>query len=72
MAYASRKLLPAETRYATIERGCLTVKWAIRYFCYYLMGSEFQLAMDHAPLRWLGHAQAANAHITHWALALQL
>ncbi|KYO45139.1 hypothetical protein Y1Q_0007428 [Alligator mississippiensis] len=43
VAYASRKLLPAEKRYATIEHECLAIQWAVDHFRYYLMGREFKL-----------------------------
>ncbi|KYO45977.1 SLAIN motif-containing protein 2 isoform D [Alligator mississippiensis] len=32
VAYASHKLLPVETRYATIERECLEIRWAVDHF----------------------------------------
>lgn len=47
VAYASRKLNDAETRYSYIERECLAIKWAVNYFKYYLMGQEFKLS--HRP-----------------------
>ncbi|XP_059586308.1 uncharacterized protein LOC109285591 [Alligator mississippiensis] len=53
VAYTSQKLNPQERRYATIERECLAIKWGIQYFWYYLLGWEFTLITDHAPLRWL-------------------
>ncbi|KYO43193.1 hypothetical protein Y1Q_0017518 [Alligator mississippiensis] len=71
IAYASRKLSSAERRYATIERECLAIRWAVDHFRYYLMGREFKLVTDHAPLRWLSTARTDNAQITRWALALQ-
>ncbi|KYO41119.1 retrotransposon-like protein 1 [Alligator mississippiensis] len=71
VAYASRKLLPAEKRYATIERECLAIWWAVDYFRYYLIGREFTLVTDHAPLKWLSTAKSDNARITRWALELQ-
>ncbi|KYO20127.1 hypothetical protein Y1Q_0010705 [Alligator mississippiensis] len=71
VAYASRKLLPAEKRYATIERECLAIWWAVDYFRYYLIGREFTLVMDHAPLKFLSMAKSDNVRITRWALALQ-
>ncbi|KYO20669.1 hypothetical protein Y1Q_0012557 [Alligator mississippiensis] len=71
VAYASRKLLPAEKRYATIERECLAIRWVVDYFRYYLMGREFTLVTDHAPLKWLSTAKSDNARITQWALAFE-
>lgn len=35
IAFASKKLNTTETRYSTIERECLVIKWAIKYFQYY-------------------------------------
>lgn len=49
ITYASRKLNSAEKRYTTIERECLAIKWAGKYFTYYLMGRKFNLVTDHAP-----------------------
>lgn len=34
--YLSRKMLPRETRYATVEKECLSIKWAIESLRYYL------------------------------------
>ena len=41
VAYESRKLNPAETRYCTCERGLLGIVWAIRKWCHYLEGRPF-------------------------------
>lgn len=71
VAYASRKLLPVETRYATVERQCLTLCWGVEHFRYYPMGREFTLVTDHAPLKWLSTTKTDNACIMRWALALQ-
>ncbi|KYO45986.1 hypothetical protein Y1Q_0021585 [Alligator mississippiensis] len=50
VAYASHKLLPAEKRYATIERECLAIQWTVDHFRYYLMGREFKLARQFSPV----------------------
>ena len=69
--YASRKLLKHERNYATIEKECLAIKWAIHHLRYYLWGREFKLVTDHAPLRWLATSKDTNARVTRWFLQLQ-
>lgn len=51
--YLSRKLLPREQNYTTIEKECLVIRWAICSLQYYLLGSKFKVITDHQPLSWL-------------------
>uniref|UniRef100_A0A8C1RIN6 Gypsy retrotransposon integrase-like protein 1 n=1 Tax=Cyprinus carpio TaxID=7962 RepID=A0A8C1RIN6_CYPCA len=69
--YISRKLSKRETRYSTIEKECLAIRWAVLTLRYYLLGREFTLCSDHAPLQWLHRMKDTNARITRWYLALQ-
>ncbi len=69
--YISRKLSKRETMYSTIEKECLAIQWAVLTLRYYLLGREFTLCSDHAPLQWLHRMKDTNARITHWYLALQ-
>ncbi len=69
--YLSRKLSKRETRYSTIEKECLAIRWAVLTLRYYLLGCEFTLCSDHAPLQWLHRIKDTNARITRWYLALQ-
>ena len=71
MAYISRKLLPREIRYSTIEKECLGIVWAIDKFQVYLYGREFTLQNDHKPLSFMDKAKLTNARVMRWALALQ-
>ena len=41
VAYYSRKLLPREERYATVEKECLAIKLGVQAFSVYLLGKPF-------------------------------
>jgi len=65
VAYASRKLLPREVKYAVIEKECLAIVWALKVFHVYLHGQAFTVETDHQPLSWLHRTRNANARLTH-------
>ncbi len=71
VVYISRKLSPAETRYAAFEKEALAIKWAVLELKYYLWGRRFTLVTDHAPLQWMSKAKDTSARVTWWFLALQ-
>ena len=71
VSYASRKLLPREKVYSTIEKECLALVWAVRKFHVYLYGKDFILQTDHAPLACLNQSRFVNDRIMRWALSLQ-
>ena len=50
LAFFSRKLSPAESRYSTFDRELLAVYTAVRHFKHLLEGSSFTIATDHMPL----------------------
>ncbi|GAA6067427.1 uncharacterized protein LOC124389371, partial [Tachysurus ichikawai] len=64
VAFLSRKLLPRETRYSTIEKECLAIKWALESLKYYLLGREFTLETDHRALTWIHTMKDHNARVT--------
>ncbi len=41
VGHFSRKLLPREEKYATVEKECLTIKLGIHAFHVYLLGKPF-------------------------------
>ena len=43
VAYFSRKLLPREVRYSTIEKECLAIKLGVEAFKVYLLGRQFTI-----------------------------
>ena len=71
VAYYSRKLLPREEKYATVEKECLAIKLAIQAFKVYLIGRHFVIQMDHCALEWLDRLKDNNARLTRWSLFLQ-
>ena len=50
LAFFSRALKPAETRYSTYDRELLAIYLAIRHFRYFLEGRNFHVLTDHKPL----------------------
>ncbi|KAL1282699.1 hypothetical protein QQF64_001502 [Cirrhinus molitorella] len=71
VVFISRKLTPAERKYAAVEKEALAIKWAVLELKYYLLGRRFTLLTDHAPLQWMSRAKETNARVTRWFLALQ-
>ena len=71
VVYISRKLLPRERNYATIEKECLAMKWSIESLRVYLLGKKFILQTDHNPLKWLGKMKDQNGGLSRWSLSLQ-
>ena len=70
-AYASRKLKECECKYATVEKECLAIVWAIQKFQKYLYGNQSVLETDHSPLVYLNKAKVTNPRLMRWALSLQ-
>ena len=71
VAFASKKLLPRERNYSTIEREAFAVISGVQKFQNYLMGTHFLLETDHHPLQYLDRAKYQNSHIMRWSLLLQ-
>jgi len=71
IAYYSKKLLPRESKYSTVEKECLAIKLGIEAFRVYLLGRRFTIQTDHRSLIWLNKLKEKNARLTRWSLSLQ-
>ena len=70
VTYASRILSCSEQQYSVIQQECLAILYALKHFRHYLLGRQFKILTDHAPLQWLS-AQKMEGMLCRWALALQ-
>jgi hypothetical protein len=71
VAYASKKLLPRERAYSTMEKECLALVWAVKKFEVYVYGQSFTIQTDHQPLVYLNRSKLSNERIMRWAMFLQ-
>lgn len=70
IAFASRTLLSAETRYSTSEQELLAIVWGIEHFRPYLYGKKFNIYTDHKPLVYLMNVKDPNSRLMRWKLRL--
>lgn len=70
IAYASRVLNDAETRYSPTERELLALVYAVKHFRPYVYGRKFTLVMDHKPLEWLNSVSDPTSRLMRWRLKL--
>ena len=71
VAFFSKKLLPREEKYSTIEKECLAIKLGIENFKVYLIGKKFTIQTDHRSLIWLNKLKEKNSRLARWSLTLQ-
>ena len=73
IAFASRSLSIQERKYATTERECLSLVFAVTKFHNYIFGKRFTAIVDHKPLESLisNANKRASARIERWNLTLQ-
>lgn len=66
IAFASRTLNAAESRYSTTEKEALAIVWATKKYESYLYGTSFTLITDHKPLVYLQNSRN-NAKLLRWS-----
>ena len=71
VAFESRILNPAETRYSAYERKLLGIVWAISKWRHYFEGRNFIVQTDHSSLRHLPNQPSVNRRIWKWVSILQ-
>ena len=66
VAYASRQLKPAETRYATHDLELAAIVFALKIWRHYLLGEKFILYTDHKSLKYLFSQKDLNLRQQRW------
>jgi len=70
VGYASRKLLPRETRYPTIEVELLAIVFGLTHFHHWTYGKKVHVFTDHRPLIWLNSLTKHSNRLARWALII--
>lgn len=70
IAYYSRALNPAETRYAPIKLELMAVHNSVTYFKGYVYGSKFEVRSDAEPLKEFKNRHNPGNLVTRWLLEL--
>ena len=60
VSYASRQLNSAKKNYTTIEREGLSMVYAIKKFCHFLLANKFIFFVDHQALLYLVNKPCAT------------
>jgi hypothetical protein len=68
VAYWSRVLIPAETRYSATEREALAAKESLVRFQPFIEGERILLVTDHSALTWAKTYENANRRLAAWGL----
>ena len=69
IAYTSRTLNGAESRYNTYEKEALGIVYSVLHFRTYLYGRRFTLVTDHKPLIWFRTCKAGKTNVNADALS---
>ena len=70
ISYASRQLNSAEKNYTTTEREGLTMVYAVKKFCHYLLANQFVFFVDHQALLYLVNKPCSMGRLVRWFVIL--
>jgi len=71
IAYASRKMSPAEVLYSTREQEALAILFGIEKFSDFVKGRKFTVITDHRSLSWLLKVPILKGRLLNWAYKLR-
>ena len=71
IAYASKKLSDAQTRYTVTELELWALIYSVKQFRCYLHGAKWTAVTDHCPLRWLYNMRDPSARHFRWIMFLE-
>ena len=72
VSYTSRSLNPHERKYSPTEKEALRLVWSIEKFHLYLSHSQFQVIVDHQPLKFIFNSRSKySPRIERWQMKLQ-
>ena len=60
IAFFSRRMKPAETRYSTFDRELLAMYLAVKHFQHFVEGCQFHVLTDHKPLTFAFSTQSSK------------
>ncbi len=71
IAYASRVLTTAESKYSVTHLEALAVVWALKHFRDIIFGYPITVYTDHTAVTQLLHGKNLTGHVVRWYLTIQ-
>jgi hypothetical protein len=71
VAFASSKLTDSQRRWATIEKECYAIIWALQKFKQWIFAVPTVVQTNHNPLTYLTETTPKNSKLMRWQLAIQ-
>ena len=71
ISFTSRISLKTERKWGVTERETFAIVWPVNYFRSYLLGSKFELIIDHRPLTYLRTLKNLTPKIARWLSQLE-